>query len=386
MTGCSLPDGCILEKCKLIWREQMSYYRLDYKGIRDLCKESYIKAGFSEGESEIITDVIMLSDLYGIESHGVQRMDMYHDGIKSGMMKVGVEPEVVFETPVSASIDAKAAMGQLAAHKGMTMAIGKAEKSGMGMVVVRNSNHYGIAGYYAKMASDRGLLGLSFTNSVAVMVPTYGKMPMIGSNPIACSMPAEPYDFFFDASTTVVTHGKLEVYKKLDKPLPEGWAIDENGQGTDDAGKVIDNIAEKRGGGILPIGGAGEVQGGHKGYGYGMVAEIFSSIMAMGLTSNYCLRDGVDACSHGFVAIDPGIFGDREMIKDHLSTYLKEIRDSQKAMGAERIYTHGEKEAEAMRDRMENGIPVNKGTLDEIQEICRDLDIDYKEKLRIKID
>jgi LDH2 family malate/lactate/ureidoglycolate dehydrogenase len=348
----------------------MSYYRVGHELLRELCEESFARVGFTKDESKIITDVILLSDLYGIESHGVQRMEMYHNGIKSGMMKVGVEPEVVFETPLSATIDARSAMGQLAAHKGISMAIEKAEKSGMGMVVVKNSNHFGIAGYYAKMASDRGLLGLSFTNSGAIMVPTFGRLPMIGSNPIACAMPAHPHDFFFDASTTVVTHGKLEVYKKLDKPLPEGWTIDEKGQGTDNAAKVIENIAEKKGGGILPIGGSGEVHGGHKGYGYGMIAEIFSSIMAMGMTSNYCLRDGVDGCSHGFIAIDPGIFGDREDIRNHLSAYLEEIRSSEKSQGAQRIYTHGEKEAEAMRDRMENGILINKGTLEELEEIC----------------
>ncbi|WP_409227564.1 Ldh family oxidoreductase [Gudongella sp. SC589] len=360
----------------------MSYYRIGYEEIRGLCRESFLRTGFTREESEIITDVILLSDLYGIESHGVQRMAMYHRGIKSGMMKVENQPEVVFETPVSATIDAKSAMGQLAAHKGMELAIEKAQKSGMGMVVVRNSNHFGIAGYYAKMASDKGLLGLAFTNSGAIMVPTYGRMPMIGSNPIALAMPADPYDFLFDASTTVVTHGKLEVYKKLDKPMPEGWTIDENGEGTVEAAKVIDNIAGRKGGGILPIGGSQETSGGHKGYGYGMMAEIFSSIMSMGLTSNYCLRDGVDGCSHGFLAIDPGIFGDREEIKKHLSAYLEEIRGSEKAEGAERIYTHGEKEAEALKDRMEKGILLNGGTLEEIRDICKELDIDFKLPLK----
>ncbi len=357
----------------------MSYYRIQYEAVKKMCQESFVKAGFTEEKSGIITDIILLSDLYGIESHGVQRMIMYHNGIRNGMMKVEVEPEVVFETPVSATIDARFGMGQLAAHKGMEMAIEKAGKSGMGMVVVRNSNHFGIAGYYAKMASDKGLLGLSFTNSGAIMVPTFGREAMLGSNPIACAMPADPHDFLLDASTTVVTHGKLEVYQKLDKPLPEGWTIDENGNETDNAEEVIKNIAEKKGGGILPIGGAGEVSGGHKGYGYGMVAEIFSSIMSLGLTSNYCLIDGVDGCSHGFVAIDSGIFGDRESIKEHLSKYLGEIRNSNKAKGAERIYTHGEKEIEAMKDRLQNGILVNKSTLDELKEICNRLNMDFEE-------
>lgn len=360
----------------------MSYWRIKHKDIKCLCHQSFVQAGFTNEESAIITDVILLSDLYGIESHGIQRMVMYHKGIKEGMMKVDAELEVVFETPVSATIDGKFGMGQLAAHKAMEMAIEKAKNTGMAMVVVKNSNHFGIAGYYAKMASDKGLLGLSFTNSGAIMVPTFGKLPMLGSNPIACAMAADPYDFLFDASTTVVTHGKLEVYKKLDQSLPDGWAIDKNGVETDNANQVIENIAAKTGGGVLPIGGAGEISGGHKGYGFGMIAEIFSSIMSMGLTSNYCLIDGVDGSSHGFVAIDPGIFGNREAIKNHFSAYLEEIRNSPKGDGYSRIYTHGEKEAEAMEDRLENGILVNHGTLDEIKEICNSYNMKFDKYIK----
>lgn len=355
----------------------MSYYRISEKKLREFVYETFKKVGFTEQESKIITDVILLSDLYGIESHGVQRFKMYHDYVKNGMVKKDKKAEVVYETPVSATIDACFGMGQIVGHKAMEMAIEKAKASGIGIVTVKNSNHYGIAGYYAKMASNEGYLGLSFTNSGSIMVPTNGRVPMLGSNPIACAMPAEPVDFLFDASTTVVTHGKLEVYKKLGKDLPEGWALDERGKETRNPGLVVDNLKEGKGGGILPLGGSEEVHGGHKGYGYGMIAEIFTSILSLGMTSNYCLKDGVDGCSHGFIAIDPGIFGDRDEIKEHFSEFLKLIRESSKAEGSDRIYTHGEKEIIAMEDRLARGILVNEATFREIKEVAESINIDF---------
>jgi L-2-hydroxycarboxylate dehydrogenase (NAD+) len=232
----------------------------------------------------------LLSDLYGIESHGMQRLVRYHKGIEKGMIKIDAEPEVVFETPVSAVIDGHDGMGQLIGYKAMNIAINKAKENGVGIVSVRNSNHYGIAGYYAKLACDEGLIGLSFTNSEAIMVPTFGRLAMLGSNPIACAMPADPYDFFFDASTTVVTRGKLEMYNKMKKPLPEGWALDKNGHDSVDAPDVLANIIAKNGGGIMPLGGSGELTGSHKGYGFGMICEIFTSILSLGMTSNYCMQ------------------------------------------------------------------------------------------------
>ena len=262
-------------------------------------------------------------------------------------------------------------MGQLISHKAMEIAIEKAKTSGMAIVTVRNSNHFGIAGYYAKMACDAGLLGMAMTNSEAIMVPTFGRMAMLGSNPIAIACPAEPYDFFFDASTTVVTRGKLEIYNKLAKPLPEGWALDKDGKGSSDAGDVLKNIVAKNGGGIMPLGGETEQLGGHKGYGYGMFCEIFCSILSMGITSNHTHQNGKGGTCHGFMAVDPKIFGDPAAIKEHLSTFLRELRESPKAEGATRIYTHGEKEIIAKADRLENGIDVNINTVAEMFDMCR---------------
>lgn len=352
-----------------------------YETLKKFCTDAFLKFGFNKEECDIIVDVLLTSDLYGIESHGMQRLVRYHKGIEKGLIKPDAKPEIVFETPVSAVIEGHDGMGQLLGYKAMTIAIEKAKKTGMAIVTVRNSNHYGIAGYYAKMACKEGLIGMSMTNSEAIMVPTFGRLAMLGSNPIAIAMPAEPYDFFFDASTTVVTRGKLEIYNKLSKPLPEGWALNADGKGSSDASDVLKNIVAKAGGGIMPLGGETEQTGSHKGYGYGMLCEIFTSILSMGLTSNHTHIGGKGGTCHGFIAINPAVFGDADAIREHLSTFLQELRESPKADGAERIYTHGEKEVFAYKDRMENGINVNVNTVAEMVDLCKYLGMDVEEYL-----
>ena len=353
-----------------------NYIRYSYEQLERFCNDCFEKFGFTKDESKIISDVLLLSDLYGIESHGMQRLARYHKGIEKGLIKIEAKPEIVYETPVSAVIDGNDGMGQLISHKAMSIAIEKAKTSGMAIVTVRNSNHFGIAGYYAKMACDSGLLGMAMTNSEAIMVPTFGRMAMLGSNPIAIACPADPYDFFFDASTTVVTRGKLEIYNKLAKPLPEGWALDKDGKGSSDAKDVLGNIVAKNGGGIMPLGGETEQLGGHKGYGYGMFCEIFCSILSMGITSNHTHTNGKGGTCHGFVAVDPKIFGDPAAIKEHLSIFLRELRESPKAEGATRIYTHGEKEIIAKADRLANGIDVNINTVAEMFDMCKYVGLD----------
>ena len=356
----------------------MGYVNWSYEELNRFCQDVFESFGFTKEESGIITDVLLTADLYGFESHGMQRMVRYHKGIEKGTIHPKEQPEIVFETPVSAVVDGHNGMGQLISLFAMKKAIEKAKKTGIGIVSVRNSNHFGIAGYYTKMACDQGLLGMSCTNSEAIMVPTFGKQAMLGSNPIAVSMPAEPYPFFFDCSTTVVTRGKLEMYNKSGTPLPDGWALDKNGHASNDAPDVLANIVSKGGGGIMPLGGCEEVSGSHKGYGYGMICELFSSILSLGVTSDQCctFSDKTGIC-HGFMAIDPAIFGDPEKIKQHFSDYLEAVRESPKADGKDRIYTHGEKEILAEKDRRENGIPVNDNTMVELANLCEYLKLDF---------
>lgn len=346
--------------------------------LGEFCKDAFQKFGFTEEESSIITDVLLMSDQYGIESHGMQRLTRYHKGIESGMIKVKAVPETVFETPVSAVIDGHDGMGQLIGYKAMQTAVEKAKKSGMAVVTVRNSNHYGIAGYYAKMACDRGLIGLSFTNSEAIMVPTNAKKAMLGSNPIAIAVPAKPYPFFFDASTTVVTRGKLEMYRKAEKALPDGWALDKNGNPSNDADDVLKNIVNKAGGGIMPLGENEEVTGSHKGYGYGMICEIFTSVLSQGLTSNHTHTGDKGGTCHGFIAIDPAVFGEPEMILEHFSAFLQELREAPKADGRDRIYTHGEKEILALERVKTEGVAVDIKTLMEMRQMSEYLKMDFE--------
>ena len=348
----------------------MAHVKIQVQAMNDFCMDVYQRFGFTEEESRIITDVLLLADLYGIESHGAQRLVRYHKGIASGMIKVHAKPEIVYETPVSAVVDGHDGMGQLIGHYSMNLAIEKANKSGIAIVSSRNSSHYGIAGYYAKMAADQGLIGFSTTNSEAIVVPTFGKKAMLGTNPIAISVPADPYPFFFDAATSVVTRGKFEMYRKAEKPIPDCWGLDAKGHPCTDAATVLTNIDKKAGGGIMPLGGSQELTGSHKGYGWAMVSEIFSSILSHGLTSNHTIIDGKGGTCHGFAAIDPAIFGQPEQIRADLSTLLQELRDSPKADGQDRIYTHGEKEIFAVADRRKNGIDVDVKTLEEMKNLA----------------
>lgn len=356
----------------------MNSVKYSYEQLQRYCSDAFFRFGFTREEANQITDVLLLADLYGVTSHGTQRLARYHRAIEKGSIRIDAKPEIVFETPVSAVIDGHSGMGQLISTYAMKLAIEKAGKVGMAFVTVRNSNHYGIAGYYAKMACDEGMIGISSTNSQSIMVHTNSKEAILGSNPIAFAMPAEPYPFWFDAATTVVPRGKLEVYNKEGKELNEGWSIDETGASCTDAKHVLECIDGGVAGGILPVGGQAEETGSHKGYGYSMICEILSAIMSGGATSNHHVRakgQGAGTC-HSFIVIDPAVFGDAEEIKAHLSVFLQELRDAKRANANVPIYTHGEKEAIAYRRRMEEGIDVNINTVAEMMRICQALGMD----------
>ena len=348
----------------------MAYRPIPFEKLQAFCRQAFAGYGFSADESAAITEVLLDADLSGIESHGVQRLIRYHKEITSGMVNPAAKPEIVFETPLSAVLDGHDCMGQTLGIQAMELAIRKAKQFGAGFVTVRASNHFGIAGYYAKLAMRQGLLGLCMTNSESIMVPTFGKQPMLGTNPIAVAMPAEPMPFVFDAATTVVPRGKLEVYAKRGSGIPDGWALDENGNPSADSARVLNNIIHKTGGGILPLGGAGEQTSGYKGYGLGLIVELFTSVFSGGATSNYIYKTptGSGICQF-FGAIDYGMFGDRTQTEQRFSTFLQELRDSEKADGQTRIYIHGEKELLARERVLKDGIPVNEKTYAELQMI-----------------
>jgi LDH2 family malate/lactate/ureidoglycolate dehydrogenase len=221
------------------------------------------------------------------------------------------------------------------------------------------------------MAVGHDLMGMCMTNSEAIGVPVYGKQAMFGTNPIAYAFPADPIPFLYDAATTVVTRGKVEIYNKTEEPLPDNWAVGQDGKPSNNAGEIIGSIIAKAGGGISPLGGGSELYGGHKGYGLSVIVEIFTSILSQGTTSNYVsLTKDYSGIAHFYMAIDYGLFGDKALIKQNLSAYLRELRESGKAEGQERIYTHGEKEYESREKVLRDGIPANEKTIREIREIA----------------
>ncbi|MGD8399471.1 MAG: Ldh family oxidoreductase [Bacillota bacterium] len=367
----------------------MSYSRIEYEKMKRIAEDVFLKFGYCREDSKIIANVILEADLRGIESHGVQRLNLYYRSIKQGKIKVNEQIEIIHETPVSAVIDAHEVAGQLSGYQAMQLAIKKAKNIGFGIAVTRNGNHYGIAGYYPGMAITEGLLGISMTNSEAIMPPTFGKRAMLGTNPIAVGINAKPYPFILDMATSVVPRGKTEVYVKKNQPMPLGWALDRYGKETQDAVEVNYAIKNKLFGGLLPLGGASETFGGHKGYGLALMVDIFTGIFAGGYTSNFTygysgpgipLKNEVKVCSC-FIAIDYGMLGDKSEIENRLSVYLQQIRDSEKVEGQSRIYTHGEKEAEARQDRLQNGILVNDATLAEVQKLCEELGIEGPVKI-----
>ena len=353
------------------------YQTFPHPGVRDFVRAVFIAHGYAPADAAEIADVILLADLYGIESHGVQRLMRYHRAIaETKTVHVGAEPEIMFETPISAVLDGRDAIGQLVGIRAMRLAIAKAKASGIGMVAVRDSNHYGIAGYYTRMAVEEDLLGVSTTNSEPILVPTFARQAMIGSNPLALGMPADPTPFLFDAATSVVPRGKLEVYAKRGTPLPEGWAIDETGAVCTDPNRVLAAILGRRGGGILPLGGAGETFSGHKGYGFGLICDLLCSGFSGGPFSNHKKDDPKKAnTTHFFMAMDYGLFGDKVATRARFSRFLQELRETPRAEGCPRVWIHGEKELESEVHLRREGIPMNEKTIAELRRIAADLNL-----------
>ena len=349
---------------------------IDAGALRACMERIFEKEGFSSEDARAIADVLMQADLFGIESHGAQRLMYYHRNIRSGSVNVSAKPEVLRETPVSALIDGHFGMGALVAQFAMRMAIEKAKQSGVGMAVVRNSSHYGIAGYYTLMAEREGLAAFSMTNTGPIMVPTFGREMMLGTNPMAFCMPADPVPFWFDASTTVVTLGKVEVCQKRGRPMPQGWTIGPDGAPCTDASRMNASILAGERGGILPLGGEGETHGGHKGYGLGIMVEALTGVLAQGMTSpQMCGAHGDHTC-HFLLAFDPAMFGDPADIRARMSAYLAALRASEKMPGCARIYTPGEKAFEAMARRLREGVPVEENTLAEVRQIADELGVE----------
>ncbi len=344
----------------------------------------FVKLGVPADDAKIVADVLITSDKLGIDSHGIGRFKpIYIDRIKDGILNPVTKIDVIKETYTTAILDANDGMGHVVSKKAMEMAIEKARVYGMGMVTVKNSSHYGFAGYYPLMASKEGMIGITGTNARPSIAPTFGVENMLGTNPLTFAIPTdEEFDFLLDCATSTSQRGKIEKYSREGKPLPEGWVIDDEGNVRTDTDQVLVDLTKGKAA-LTPLGGVGEELAGYKGYGYATVVEILSSALYLGPFMK-ALTD-VDEngnkkpyrLGHFFIAINVENFVEIDKFRKQTGDMLRELRSSKKAPGCDRIYTAGEKEYLTYQYRKDKGVPMNDVLIKQINELNNKYSLEY---------
>lgn len=343
--------------------------------LKSFVADALEKVGVDRAQAQVVGDVLVAADLRGVESHGVARLVSYYvSRIRSGKLKAKPNYEIVRETETTVLYDADNGLGHPVGKLAMQQVIEKAKKHGSAFGAVRNSNHYGIAGYYAMLALEHDMIGMASTNSVKYGAPTFGKDVLLGTNPLAFAIPAgkEPA-FVLDFATTTVPKGKLEVYKRKNLPLKDGWAIDENGEMTHDPDAALR-------GALLPLGGFGTDNSGHKGYGLGLLVDILCGVLsggAFGPSLPTVTESKEGAISHWFGAFRVDAFRDVDQFKADMDKELRYFKDSQRVAGQDRIYVAGEIEHEKTLKHQAEGVPVHAKVWEELKTLSGELGVPF---------
>jgi len=314
------------------------------------------KAGAASEDAAIAADVLLAADMRGVASHGIIRLfPYYYHRLRSGLVNPLPSMRIVSETFATLALDADNGLGHPSAYRAMQRCIEKARESGAAVVTVRNSNHFGIAGYYAMMALPHDMIGLSFTNASSLVAPTHGRTAVLGTNPIAVAAPSgaeRPY--VLDMATSIVPIGKITVYQKAGLEIPYGWGIDSTGAVSTDPERVF------HGGALMPLGGTEEMRG-YKGYGLALLVEILSGVLAgaaFGLGVDPDDSRFLSRIGHCFAALRIDAFRPLEDFKRDMDALIRQLKDAPKAAGQDRIYIHGEKEFEKAERSLREGVPV----------------------------
>ena len=339
---------------------------VDWTTITNFVIDAFVGYGIPREDAEICADVLLESDKRGIESHGCNRFKpVYLDRIKAGIQNPVTNITVVKETETTAVLDGNHGMGQVIGYKAMSMAIEKAKRYGMGMVVVRNSCHYGIAGYYTSMATKAGCIGMTGTNARPTVAPTFGVKGAFGTNPLTLGVPTdEAFDFNFDAASSTYQNGKLEYYARIGKDAPAGALVRADGEAYEGRADEALKAMARGEAALCTLGGPGEEGCGYKGYGFAMFVELLSAVLQDGQYGQYLTGKDEDgnkrpfALGHFFIAIDTDHFLGEDLCRKKAGDIIREVRSTEKAPGAERIYTAGEKEHE-IRLARHAGVPIN---------------------------
>jgi len=307
-------------------------------------------------DAEIAADVLVAADLRGINSHGIIRLHThYGDRLRQGLIDPSSPVATIKDTATSLVLDGGNGFGQVVAHRAMKRCIEKAEHSGIAVATVRNSNHYGIAGYYAMMALSHDMIGISLTNSRPLAAPTYSRAAVLGTNPIAVAVPTDkerPY--VLDMATSIVTAGLITIREKAHEEIPLGWGINSSGELTTDPAAVLS------GGAVLPLGGT-DIMRGYKGYGLALLVDILSGVLAgaaFGPNVDHADEPSPANVGHFFTALKIEAFRPVDDFKKAMDRLILQMKNAPKVPGHERIYIHGEKEFERADRCAKEGIPL----------------------------
>ena len=341
-------------------------YYADWDLVNAFMTDAFVGYGVPREDAEICADVLVEADRRGIDSHGCNRFKpIYIDRFENGTLLPVTELEVLKETPTTIVMDAHNGMGMVASYHMMKKLIEKAKSHGMAGGAIRNSTHYGIAGYWTGMATDEGLIGVTGTNARPSIAPTYGVENMMGTNPLVFGLPTdEEFPFCIDCATSMLQRGKIEFYARQGKPTPAGAAISHDGTVLTDSQEILDELVRGTAA-LAPLGGAGDETAGYKGYGYAAVVEILSAALSGGQFMKALSGRDVSGkpsmyhLGHFFFVVDPDAFMGKEEFMKIAGDICRALRASEKAPGHDRIYTAGEKEYLAWLDRKDKGIPLN---------------------------
>ncbi|HOX44364.1 MAG TPA: Ldh family oxidoreductase [Myxococcota bacterium] len=336
-----------------------------FDALERFMRDVFVAVGVPPEDAAVCAEVLITADKRGIESHGIGRMKpIYYDRLKQGIQFARTEFEIVREGPTTAVVDGHHGMGHVIGQRAMQLCIDKARRYGLGMVAVRNSTHYGIAGYYSIMACQAGMIGMTGSNARPSIAPTFGVENMLGTNPMTFGLPTdEDFPFVIDCATSVSQRGKIEWYEREGKQLPPGWVIDEQGRTRTDTAQILKDLV-KGTAALTPLGGLGEETAGYKGYGYATVVEMLCAALQQGAFMKGLLgfeggKPVPYKLGHFFLAIDVEAFCPLQDFKRLTGEICRQLRASKKAPGATRIYTAGEKEHLVWLERKDKGAPVN---------------------------
>jgi L-2-hydroxycarboxylate dehydrogenase (NAD+) len=345
--------------------------RINHEKLIRFVSRSFAKLGVPAGDAEIAANVLVASDLRGVDTHGVIRFNpnaWYVKWLRDGVMTAQPNISVVSENASTALLDADNGMGFIAGHRAMELAIKKAKESGVGIVTVRNSRHYGMSAYYSMLALPHDMIGIAMTNASRQVVPTFGREARFGTNPICFAVPArDEHPFVLDMATTTAAAGKLELAIRLGKPVPTGWALNEKAESTTDP-KVAQQARR-----LLPLGGSRE-GGSHKGYGLGILVEILCGVLTGTVTA---LNAQQEPRGHFFGAIDPAAFRPVDEFKADMDHLIRALKSTPPIEGESRVYVAGEIEFDTAEERAERGIPLHSSVLQGLRDVGAELGVTY---------